>query len=137
MELDIKRGTKGLVTAPGVLRLAEEAAKTSEGISVYLSKLLASGPGRGCWDSETTARARRWKTCQGFRLSEDIGAPHNPCLTATPGGREGHPLLAALLTSGSQRDAHNPVSCLGSGPAGDTDLRHPHHPGHLSQANEI
>lgn len=43
MELDIKCGTKGLVTAPGVLRLAEEAAKPSEGISVYLSKLLASG----------------------------------------------------------------------------------------------
>lgn len=118
------------------LRLAKETATPSEAFSVHLSKFLASGPGRGYWDSETTSRTRRWKACQGSGLSEDtvqfcmsLSCGQPP--PARGGGREGHPLLLVLLTSGSQRDAHSLVNCLDSGPAEDADLHHPNHPGHL------
>lgn len=103
MKIDIKPGTEGLITVPGVLRLAEEAAKPREGIPVYLCKLLASSPGRGCWDSETTTRARRWKTCQGSRLSEDMA-------------QELHTSLSCVYSRGQER-----TSLAGSA----TDLRQP------------
>lgn len=80
------------------LRLAKGTAPPSEDFSVHLPKLLASSSGRGYWDSETTSRARRWKTCQGSRLNEDTAKELRMPLSCGQPPGQGRTSLAGRAT---------------------------------------